>query len=202
MLAKDAHPAPQPANQPCTRDTLAKRLTTLRVGIITIRGARELCLIRNVSEGGLRAFAYSAVEVGETVSVELRTDQQTKGVVSWTRDHDIGIRFDDKIDVGDLLAVHAAQDGAPASRMPRMEVDRLGELRIGGRFYPISTCDIGLGGVRVEVDHPLEVGEAVVLSLEKFRPVEGSIRWYRDGTSGIAFNQAIPFHDLMRWLRT
>jgi hypothetical protein len=201
MLTNGQAAAPEAANQPCTRDSLARRLTTLRVGIITIRGTRELCLIRNISEGGLRAHVYSSVDVGEEVSVELKTGQQTAGSVIWRRDGSIGVQFDDKVDVEALLASHLAQDGGQRPRMPRVEVDRLGELRIGARLYPINTCDMSQGGVRIEIDHPLEVGEAVVLTLEKFRPVNGTVRWFREGTGGIAFNQVIPFHELMRWLR-
>jgi hypothetical protein len=28
-----------------------------------------------------------------------------------------------------------------------------------------------------------------------------AVRWYKDGRAGISFNQVIPFHDLMGWLR-
>ena len=45
------------------------------------------------------------------------------------------------------------------------------------------------------------IGAHVVLSLEKFRPVHGVVRWCQDGLAGIAFNQVIPFHELMGWLR-
>ncbi len=199
MPAKD--PAPAAADQPRTRDSLARRLTTLRVGIITIEGERELCLIRNVSEGGLRAHVYSRPEVGDRICVELKTDDQTHGTITWACDGDIGVQFDEKIDVEGLLASHLAQEGGRRPRMPRVDVDRLGELRIGARFYPVNTRNMSQGGVRIEIDHPLVVGEAVVLSLEKFRPVDGTIRWFRENTGGIAFNQVIPFHELMRWLR-
>ena len=181
---------------------MARRLTTLRVGTITIDGRRELCLIRNVSEGGFRAHVYSPVAIGDHVSVELKTDQQTRGTVTWVEDGSIGVKFDEQIDVESLLAGHLSLEGGRRPRMPRMEVDRLGELRIGSRLYPINTCDMSQGGVRIEIDHPLEVGERVVLTLEKLRPVEGTVRWYSEGTGGIAFNQVIPFHELMRWLRS
>lgn len=184
------------------RDSLARRLTTLRVGIITIAGVRELCLIRNISAGGLRAHVYSHPSVGDRICVELKTDQQTHGTISWARDGDIGIQFDEKINVEELLASHLAQDGGRRPRMPRIEVDRLGELRIGARLYPVNTCDMSQGGVRIEIDHPLEVGEAVVLSLHRFRPVDGTVRWFKENMGGIAFNQVIPFHELMRWLRS
>lgn len=202
MMLANNEQAPGPAaNQDCTREPLSRRLTTLRVGTITVAGTRELCLIRNVSAGGMRAYVYSPLAVGDAVTVELKTDRQTHGTVSWTRDNDVGVQFDEQIDVEDLLAATMPGSNPRSGRMPRIEVDRLGELRIGSRLYPINTCDMSQGGVRVEIDHPLEVGEAVVLSLSKLRPIEGAVRWYKNGMGGIAFNQVIPFHELMRWLR-
>ncbi|HWH22869.1 MAG TPA: PilZ domain-containing protein [Allosphingosinicella sp.] len=186
---------------PRARTENARRLTTLRVGTITIDGRRELCLIRNISAGGLRAHVYSPLASGQKVSVELKTNQQTSGSVSWVKDGSVGVTFDQEIDVEELLASQLGTDGGPRPRMPRVEIDRLGELRIGARIYPINTCDMSQGGVKIEIDHPLRVGENVVLTLEKFRPVAGVVRWYQTGQGGIAFNQVLPFHELMRWLR-
>lgn len=179
-----------------------KRLTTLRVGTITVGGRRELCLIRNVSGGGLRAHVYSPVSEGEAVSVELKTNQQTSGTITWVQDGSIGVQFDEPIDVEGLLASQNEGDHGWSSRMPRAEVDRLGELRVGARIYPINTRDISQGGVRVEIDHPLRVGDQVVLTLQKWRPIEGVVRWYQEDQGGVAFNQVVPFKELMEWLKS
>lgn len=179
----------------------ARRLTTLRVGTVTIEGRRELCLIRNVSAGGLRAHVYSPLTKGQPVSVELKTNQQTAGSVSWVDGATVGISFDEEIDIAELLASQIEGEGGLHARMPRVEADCLGELRIGARLYPINTCDVSQGGARIEIDHPLQVGENVVLTLHKLRPVAGVVHWYEDGRGGIGFNQVLPFHELVNWLR-
>ncbi len=189
------------APETCARGEEPRRMTTLRVGTIAIEGRRELCLIRNVSSGGLRAYVYSPLKEGQQVSVELKTNQQTAGSVSWVDGSTVGISFDEAIDIDELLASQTEGDGGMQPRMPRVEADCLGELRIGARLYPINTCDVSQGGVRIEIDHPLRVGENVVLTLQKLRPVQGVVRWYEDGQSGIGFNQVLPFHELVNWLR-
>ncbi|HEX8215189.1 MAG TPA: PilZ domain-containing protein [Allosphingosinicella sp.] len=189
------------APAPCARGEEPRRMTTLRVGTITIDGRRELCLIRNVSAGGLRAHVYSPLRMGQAVSVELKTNQQTAGSVSWVDGATVGISFEDEIDIAELLASQAGSEDGMQPRMPRVEADCLGELRIGARIYPVNTCDVSQGGVRIEIDHPLRVGDNVVLSLQKLRPVAGVVRWYQDGKGGIAFNQVLPFHELVNWLR-
>jgi hypothetical protein len=188
------------APQPDRRRT-ARHLTILRVGALIIDGRRELCLIRNISAGGLMAHVYSPIEHGQRLAVELKSDQTVAGSVIWVEDVNIGVSFDEPIDVEEMLAIQAVSANGWRPRLPRVEVDRLGTVRAGARTYAVSTCDISQGGVKLEIDQPLQPGEDVVFTPERFRPVQGVVRWFHGGTCGISFNQVIPFHDLMRWLR-
>lgn len=188
--------APQP-----DRRRHGRHLTILRVGALIIDGQRELCLIRNISAGGLMAHVYSRIEVGQRLAVELKGDQAVTGQVAWVDEANIGITFDELVDVEEILAIQSVAANGWRPRMPRVEVDRLATLRVGARTYAVTTCDISQGGVKVEIDQALQPGEDVVFTPERFRPVQGTVRWSEGGLCGISFNQVIPFHDLMRWLR-
>jgi hypothetical protein len=177
-----------------------RHLTILRVGTIVDGDRRELCLVRNISAGGLMAMVYSEFEEGARIAIELRTNQQVPGTVSWVREQTIGIAFDEKVDVAEILSSAAMLDNGWRPRMPRVPVERMATLRAGARTYWVSTCDISQGGVKVEADQPLDIGGETVVTLENFRPVTGVVRWRRDNTVGISFNQVIPFHELSRWL--
>jgi hypothetical protein len=208
MLASDFHEEtifslskrpPQPV--PSERRGSARHLTILRVGALIGATGRELCLIRNISAGGLMAHVYSHHSPGETVSVEFKTNQQVAGKVIWADESNIGIQFDSPIDVAEMLSAQAVLDNGWRPRLPRIEVDRLATLRCGARLYGINTRDISQGGVKVETDEPLEVGREIVLTLDGFRALHGVVRWCTGGMAGIAFNQLIPFAELMAWLR-
>jgi len=188
--------APQPDRRRQTR-----HMTILRVGTLIIDGRRELCLIRNISAGGLMAHVYSPLAIGQKLSVELKTNQRITGNVAWVEGANIGIAFDEPTDVEELLATHSGLEAGWRPRLPRVEVDRLAMLRLGATTYGVSTRDISQGGVKIETDRAFETGDEVVLTLDKFRPIHGVVRWYNDGLCGIAFNQVIPFHELMGWLR-
>lgn len=188
--------APQP-----DRRRQARHLTILRVGTLIIDGRRELCLIRNISAGGLMAHIYSSLAIGQQLFVELKTHQSISGTVAWIEGSNVGISFEEAADVEELLATQSVLDNGWRPRLPRVEIDRLATLRLGARTYGVSTRDISQGGVKIETDEPFEAGAEVVLTLDKFRPVHGAVRWYQDGLCGIAFNQVIPFHELMGWLR-
>jgi hypothetical protein len=174
----------------------------LRVGAIVIDGRLELCLIRNISAGGLMAHIYSLVAEGQSVAVELKSNHRISGTVSWVDGSNIGIRFDAPVAVEDLLASQGTMDNGWRHRLPRVEVDRLATVRLGSRVFGVSTRDISQGGVKIETDAPFEEGAEVVLMLDRFRPIHGVVRWYSEGLCGIAFNQVLPFHELIDWLRS
>jgi hypothetical protein len=178
-----------------------RHLTIYRVGAVVVGDRRELCLVRNISAGGLMAIVYSPLESGQRLAVELKTNLQIPGTVTWTRDSTIGVAFDEKVDVGEILSNAAALDNGWRPRMPRVPVDRLATLRAGARTYWVSARDISQGGVKLESDQPLDIGGETVVTLENFRPITGVVRWRKDNVVGISFNQVIPFHELGLWLK-
>lgn len=191
-----SHEAPQPHER--RRDP--RHMTILRVGALIGPAGRELCLIRNISAGGAMAHVYSQHEKGETVALELKGNREIEGKVIWVAASNIGIRFDTPIDVAAMLSSQALLDSGWQPRMPRVEVDRLATVRCGARVYGVNTRDISQGGVKVETDEPIAAGAEIVLTLDRFRPVQGVVRWCAGGLAGIAFNQTIPFGELMAWL--
>ena len=176
-------------------------VTILRVGVLVIDGRRELCLIRNVSAGGLMAHVYSPVRPGQRVVVELKSNQQIEGEVEWVRDADAGIAFDVKVDISQLLANPAVLENGWRPRLPRVEIDRLATLRVGARTYWVHTRDVSQGGVKIETDQPLDTGTAVVITLENLRPQAATVRWQKGRACGIAFNDLLPFEELIAWLK-
>lgn len=207
MLSTDCHQetvfsfsdrAPPPPEE---RRRDPRHLTILRVGALMSDRGRELCLIRNISGGGVMAHVYSRRSAGERVGIELKSNQRIDGQVVWVSGSNVGIQFDEPVDVAEMLSSQAVLEHGWRPRLPRVEVDRLATLRCGSQLHGVNTRDISQGGVKIESDQPLELGAEVVLTLDRFRPMHGVVRWCADGLAGIAFNQLIPFHELMAWLR-
>jgi len=176
-------------------------LKILRVGTLIIDGKRELCLLRNISAGGMMAHVYSPIAIGTEVAVELKSHMVIRGSVAWTRDSNVGITFEQPIDVEEMLSHASLAQNGWLPRMPRIEVDWLATARQGISIVGVTVRDISQGGVKFEADRPLEVSKEVVLTIEKYRPLKGSVRWYEDRFGGIQFNEVIPFQELMGWLR-
>lgn len=187
--------------QPPERRQGERVVTILRVGALIVDGQRELCLIRNMSAGGLLAHVYSRVETGQRVTVELKTHQQIDGRVVWVKDENAGIEFDMPVDITAMLANPPVLDNGWKPRMPRVEVDRVASLRIGAATHWVQIRDISQGGVKIAWDQPIEVDTPVVITPENYGPVPGTVRWNGQGFCGISFNQLIPFDQLVKWLK-
>ena len=189
--------------QPPDRRSSERDIKILRVGTIVVDGRRELCMIRNISAGGVMAHVYSQLTPGQAVSIELKTSQPVSGRVVWTRGGNAGIQFDTSVDVAELLAAPQGVDNGWRPRTPRVEIDRMATLRVGARTCWVHARDISQSGVKIEAeagDAPA-AGEEVMITLEGFRPLAGVVRWAADGACGISFNELIPFGDLIDWLK-
>lgn len=189
------------APSPPERRSDTRHLKILRVGTLIMGTKRELCLIRNISGGGLMAHVYSPLETGQEVTVALKSHHLLSGRVIWTKDGNAGIAFHEPIDVEEMLSNPALLENGWLPRMPRVEVDWLATVRVGAKTNWVSLRDISQGGVKFESDQPYVAGQSVVMTIDKFRSVIGVVRWFEDGVGGIAFNELIPFQELMRWLR-
>lgn len=189
------------APAPPERRRQERHIRILRVGVLFFEGRTELCLIRNISSGGLMAHVYSAVKEGERVKVELKTNQKVAGRVAWTEGSDAGIAFDSPVDIVELLANPPILNNGWKPRSPRVEVDRSATLRAGARTWWVRTRDISQSGVKVELDQPIDIGTNVVLTLEQLGPIPGVLRWQDGPVCGVEFNQLIPFGELIEWLK-
>lgn len=174
-----------------------RHLTLFRVGSVTIGDRRELCLIKNISAGGMLIRAYCAIEVGARLSVELKRGEQIEGTVSWVRDSSAGIAFDERIDVVELLA--SSMEG-PRPRMPRVEIRCIANVRQGASVYGILARDISQGGVKLETSRELEIGRDLVVTLPGLPPQQGVVRWKDGGCYGVTFNRLVSLSELVGWL--
>jgi hypothetical protein len=187
-----------PPSAPPERREGERHLTLYRVGSVTIDQRRELCLIKNISAGGMMIRAYCSIPVGTSLMVELKSGQPILGTVTWVREHNLGVTFDQPIDVIEILS--ASMDG-PRPRMPRIEVQGFATIREGATTYRMRTCDISQGGVKVETMTILPRGSDVVVMLPGLAPMPGVIRWNEDGFSGITFNRLLSLPLLVNWLQ-
>ncbi len=186
------------APKPTDRREGERHLTLFRVGSIVVGDRRELCLIKNISAGGMLIRAYSLMEPDTRVSVELKRGEPISGKVSWIRDDNAGIAFDSRVDVVALLA--DSMEG-PRPRMPRIEVRCVAQVRHDGAVFAMRACDVSQGGAKLESERTLAIGGDIVVTLPGLPPVAGVVRWRQSGCYGVTFNRLLALAELVSWLQ-
>jgi hypothetical protein len=184
--------------KPPKRRTGDRQLSLLRVGALVIDDRRELCLIKNVSSGGMLIRAYSPIAEGARLSVELKQGEPVNGTAQWIKDGSIGVSFDTPIDV--LSLVSTAMDG-PRPRMPRIEICCTAWVREGAAVHRTQAVNISQGGLRIETAAQLPIGAEVIVTLNGLAPEPAVVRWKDEDGYGIAFNRVLSLAQLVAWLQ-
>lgn len=185
--------------RPADRRGDDRMMAMLRVAKLSEASGREqLIRVRNVSAGGLMAEVGHPVRVGEEVSIEL-SSQKVPSTVVWTRDGTAGFKFDQNIDLGELLAGRKQRHGFRA-RPPRLEVNCKANVKLEKTYYTVDIHDISLAGMKVEPIEEYCLGKKVVVVIESLRPIRGEVRWFADRKAGIVFDEPLSFEELAEWV--
>ncbi|HVF36465.1 MAG TPA: PilZ domain-containing protein [Sphingomicrobium sp.] len=185
--------------RPAERRGDERLMAMLRVAKLIDGNEREqLVRVRNVSAGGLMAELGHPVEVGDCVYIEL-SSQNIAATVVWTREGIAGFKFDQNIDLGELLAGRKPRHGF-RPRPPRLEVNCKANVKLGDCYYTVDVHDISLGGLKVEPIDEYCLGKKVIVVVESLRPVRGEVRWFADRKAGIVFDQPLKFEELAEWV--
>jgi len=171
----------------------------LRVGKLSdCEGKQQLVKIKNLSAGGVMAIATRVPKVGDQVSIEL-SSQKIPGSIVWTRDDTCGIKFNQDVDLGELLAGRKPRHGF-RPRPPRLNIPCKASVRVGKTYYTVDVHDISLGGIKVEPIDEYCVGKKVVVVVESLKPIKGEVRWYSERRAGIVFERQLDFDELSEWV--
>jgi len=185
---------PRPAERR-TDERVPAALSIIKLATAT---GDQLARLRNMSAGGLMAEIGHPLEVGTVVEVDVHT-QKVPSTVVWTREGMVGIKFDQSVDLGELLAGRKPRHGF-RPRPPRLEVNCKASLRVGKTYYTCDVHDISLAGLKVEPIEEYCLGKKVVVVVESLRPVQGEVRWFSDRKAGIVFDQPLKFEELAEWV--
>ena len=196
MLTQDG-PEPEPA--PDRRQDPRQVAVHLVAKLHTAKG-EALCLIRNISPGGLTAHVYSTLDIGGAVVFEFISGALVGASVVWQRDNIAGMQFVDRVDIATVFGLRDVSPPVPGPRAPRIKLDIPAAIRLGTGHRAITLNNISQGGARIHSAEPLEPGLNLTLLVDGLAPLAGRVRWYRDGSAGVAFYTPVPFDLLAQWL--
>jgi hypothetical protein len=170
-------------------------------GSITISGSRQPCSIRKISALGVTVSSNLTPALGDIASVELATGQRAPGKVAWTGPNQLGVRFDDNIDVIALLNRKLVSQARERRTMPRLEVRCPVHVKCGGQFWTATLRNISARGLQLEADELPAVGAYVSPFVEGLNIPPGEVVWRRGHLAGIETMEELSWTSIIPWVR-
>lgn len=177
-----------------------RHISILRVGRVSWADQDQLCIVRNISAGGLMIGCNRPPAPGQALAVELRSDKQMTGIVRWTREGSCGIQLDAPINVDAVLREERNPLLRIRPRAPRFV--RRGSVKLIGEGEPVigDIIDISIGGLSCRAERPMRRGEPVVASIAGITATTAEIRWTKGDVTGVRFEKPLPWRAFGEWL--
>ena len=170
-------------------------------GAIYISGTRKPCSIRKISALGVIVASDWAPALGEKAAVELATGQRAAGKVAWTSRNELGVRFDDSIDVIALLNRKLVSQARDRRTMPRLELRCPVHLKCGGQFFVATLRNISARGLQIEGAELPATGAFVSAFVEGLNIPAGELIWKRGKLAGIELFEELSWTSIIPWVR-
>jgi hypothetical protein len=182
---------------------VARRTTILLIGRVSTGARDDLCRVRNISPGGMRIETLAPMEIGQQISIELKSGVSVRSVVVWVDGTDAGVSFAESVNIEQLLATSTPPRPAAhvrAPRSPRLSAHCPVALRRDGHIQSGVLEDVSQGGAQLRSRGTTKVGDQVTLYIPGLGSKRATIRWVNDTTVGLSFAEKLGFTDLAQWL--
>jgi PilZ domain len=167
----------------------------LRAGKLICAAGEFLCVLRDVSDKGLKARLFHPLPPSPSYEIELYEGARLGVEPVWSRGFNAGFRFaEGPVDVHGLLA----EAGPFPKRHIRLVLAADLFVQLAGedgvRFGRV--LDVSQHGAQLEVEGGLKIGQQLGLDAEHFPPLQVRVRWRRGSSYGVVFQQGFRLDEL------
>lgn len=154
---------------------------------LTIDGTKHVAVIRDLSESGIGIHCDIATKPGQNVSVQWGSNPPLNGVVGWLNGDRLGV-------IAECSPI-AHSDGSHP-RASRFDIGLPAEVHHRGGSHPIMLVNLSTKGMSVAYRGDLRFGELVTVSLGSLTFPECTVRWSRNGISGLLLKQSLRLEEI------
>jgi hypothetical protein len=176
--------------------------TVFTIGKLVVNGREQHCMVRDLSEGGMRVQMSNPPKPGTRVLVEMRGLEPTQAWVRWVEGRDCGLAFETEHELGAIFEARTSRAGRVA-RPPRFTVMHAAKLKLENSAVDVVISDISVGGAKLLTERRLPIGASGTVALglgDEFDVIGGSIRWVREDSCGFRFVRPLSSVALSRAL--
>ncbi len=167
----------------------------LRAGKLICEAGEFLCVLRDVSDKGLKARLFHPLPPSSGYEIELADGERLAIEPVWSRGCNAGFRFaGGPVDVHSLLA----EAGPFPKRHIRLSLTTDLQVLVtdtsGTRTGRV--LDISQHGAQLEVESGLLIGQQLRLEAKGLPPLQARVRWRRGSSYGVVFQQGFRLDEL------
>lgn len=170
---------------------IGRRLSTrllrmFRPAKLLVDDREFLCVVRDISNGGLQLQLFHDLPEYDQIAVEFDTGQRYAVRKVWKSAGRIGCAFLHNVDLHPILSAAGA---AHPKRQPRLHVEHDACLFAGDTKTPVIIRDISQRGVSLDCPAWLMIDELVRLESKIIPPVHAKVRWRSPPRYGLVFEE-------------
>jgi PilZ domain len=164
----------------------AQRFTLLiRTAKLVCESGEFICVVRDVSETGLRVRLFHDLPAERRVALELGNGEVYFIEKVWENDRLAGFQFSAPIDVQGFIA-----EVSPYPRRHlRLRMHVPATVTLDGTANAATILDFSQNGARIETSRHMGLGQKVRLDAEHLPPLTGTICWRSGQQYGLALEQ-------------
>ncbi len=186
---------PEGAAQQGHEKRIATRFTMLiRAAKLVCPQGEFMCVIRDASETGVSLRLFHALPAEERFMLELQNGDRHEVELVWQDDDRAGMRFLECADIARIIEGPSRF----AKRPVRVNVSFPVWLSSITGSAKAELLDISQQGAKVTCDTLFAIDQRVKVSGEHLPEVNAKIRWRRDSSYGLVFEDTFQFGDLAR----
>jgi len=172
----------------------APRVTVMiRPAKVIVDGREFLCVVRDVSEGGIKLRLFHPLPTHRHLTIEFENGERHAVALVWQVEDLAGCRFVHDVDLPRLIAAH---QGPYPRRQPRLQVAVEATLCTGGLRTPITLRDLSQRGGAIDCPGWLMIDELVRIESEVLPTIHAKVRWRRPPRYGLVFEQTFRLEEL------
>ncbi|MCT2397949.1 PilZ domain-containing protein [Novosphingobium mangrovi (ex Huang et al. 2023)] len=192
-------PSPDWDNAENFDDKRAQPRVALLLRSAKLVGARGefLCIVRDVSESGVKLRLFHPLVDVEDLWLEIATGERFSIAKIWEKEGEAGFRFVDAIDVERFIA----EAGPHPKRPLRIELAYPAILSCAGSTFRATICDLSQQGAKIEAPQRLALGQSFRLESDILPEFDATVRWRREPFYGLVFRQRMSMSEFAEHVR-
>jgi hypothetical protein len=177
----------------------APRFTLLiRAAKLVSAQGEFVCVIRDVSETGVSVRLFHRLPGCKNFALHMPAATIYEITNVWARDHEAGFRFDEAVEVPQLIS----ESGEYPKRGLRLALCFPVNIATMGRQFEGVIENFSQQGARIACDGLMAIDQAIRLEVPgahgELRDVRAKVRWRRDQSYGVVFDDTFTLGEFAR----